>query len=412
MDDRNAYRLMEPLRTDDGPVPTPRYDVRAAMRTGRRRATIRAAAAGIVAAVLVAAAVTVPVILASHRPPALPAPPGPAPSCVAGAWPPPSGMPGYTYVSRVHMDPTGRYEVATFLATNDVGKSLARSALWRDMAGMVLPVGLGSVGAVAVNSSGVVVGGGQPDTPTLPYERPWIFFDYPGGGSYKELLGTPPVPEVSPRGIDDAGNVYGSSPGGLVFWPAGALGSPQVIPDSAGSGIGGVTPDGTILGDTVADPTRGVPARWQRTGTTWTRQVLATGPGRTGTATAEAGGLIVGYLIQDGTFHAALWRSADVAPDIVGAPGDVLTGISAGGIAVGTRSDTAGRSEPVSYDGGTVEILPPPPTGDGTAARSRVARAISTDGHVIVGGSGLAVDVWFCGGPHGGRNPPDPTGTG
>ena len=403
MEHGDPYQLMAPLLADDRPEPPPRYDVDAAIRTGRHRATVRAAVAGAAAFLLVAAAVAVPVVVnsLSHDrvvtgptpAPVVTGPPGPTADCVGtGLTAPQTDLGVFSTPTGAQMDPTGRYIVATFIDESVGSVGGAKSVLWDGGVATVLPVGIGQVGAIGVNSDGTVVGGGSLGDSARAYTQPWIY----RGGTW-QYLARPSNIDVSPRAIDSAGNVYGESAEGFVFWPADALDAPEVIAGTAGDSIGGVTDDGMILGS--AGPTDRLPALWRHTGDTWTRQYLPTGDfGRSGMAFGFANGLAVGYVKYGDAygFHAAIWHPGEAGPLLVGGTGDFLIAVTAGGDAIGGHIGAPQTDmKPLRYHDGVLAELPAPSSGDGVGG-SRSATGISADGHTVVGMSDVVVDVWHC----------------
>ncbi|MFC0532754.1 hypothetical protein [Phytohabitans kaempferiae] len=167
------------------------------------------------------------------------APPGPFTSCAVRALAPPPGEGSLT--GQVVADPTGRYAAASVALPDGT----VRPVLWTDGEPRLLPGVGGSAQPRAVNSSGVVVGGGALVDDGKPLA--WILRD----GQMRLLAGVPGHEWWIPLAIDERGDVTGEAWRAMRFtvvsWPAVGDGSP-ILAEPAGVRGSGIGADGTVVG--------------------------------------------------------------------------------------------------------------------------------------------------------------------
>ncbi len=250
-EDELARRL--PAMLTDEPMPASTVDLGQAIRTGRRRRSIRYVASGVAALAVIAA---VPIALQSQRPqaPPLSLPPTPPPSSspVAAVNPTvcsvaqsPAGF------LTLNTDPGGRYFAGTFTENKSAvleDNSAHKPALWKDGRLELIPLEAGQYGyADAVNSSGVVIGR------LIDGAGVVSLFAYAQGKVH--LL--PEGQDARAIAINEAGVIVGARQVGGEWLPVRwrSLSSPpEVLPLPAGSKGGtasAIAPDGLTFGNVI-----------------------------------------------------------------------------------------------------------------------------------------------------------------
>jgi hypothetical protein len=307
-----------------------------------------------------------------------PAPAGPVvitDGCTVRALPLPASLPGPPQlVAAGAIDPTGRYIA---------GYANGWAVLWVDGKPRVLDKAPGSV-AVAVNSSGVVVGWASG-------VQGWVY----RGGRVNPLPKLPGPGAAGPTAINSRGDIVGSSGAQGVIWPADQPGQVRPIGDGYAK-LAGISDDGLIVGTLHSDNAGHL---WNRDGTVHPLPAgfpyhphLVAGPWVLGRADALTGP--VGY-------RNALWNvktgaiiSLAVNTTTVGFLANAL---GESGAVVGYFVDVvpgalSQRGRPAILRDGTVIILPPPQDHPDDAE----AGSISADGHTIVGTNNTQALLWHC----------------
>lgn len=290
--------LLAPLREMDiDDSPPPGYDVAAAMRRAgtirRRRITT-----GVIA-VAVLGAVAVPAILRQ-------APGGratgvagggtfPVAACTGRAIAAPAGAGAYTSVIGAEIDPTGRYLALTIARPDVPDFGATRVALQDRRTGTTSMVPIDNAFAVAVNSSGTVLG--------------WVDTNVRSAWLYQagRVVALPLYNDetVEPTAINSRGEAVGYatderiSSGAdnhtAVIWPAGSSPSVRAL-DGLGSMANSISDEGVVGGSRDVFGLA-APAVWNATGTA---NLLPTGDvGHSGAVQSVAGNYAVGEVQFD-----------------------------------------------------------------------------------------------------------------
>jgi uncharacterized membrane protein len=383
-------------------VPPSRVHVGALVAEGRRRVKRRRswqAAGG--AALAIGGLLVVPSVVFHPRPgpnlsdgvpvasrtasaPVSPAGSVPAAPCVMTNLPLPKG---FTSVSVVAVDPTGRYIVG-----NGFSGQNFLPVLWTDGKPQALPMRGESVELSAVNSQGVVVG-------LITENNKDYTFRYQNGRYTK--LRTPagswrvyPVPEINTVGdivinAEPSGNTGGKDSIALI-WPAGATAAMKIaLPD--GANVMAITDDGTMIGTMYKNGGAVAGYAWDAQGRT---HKLTTPSGQTAAAYAGRGDWATGGLWPRES--AVRWNLRTGKLTEFKAPADADLAPAMDGLGPGEKVNAKGWvvvSGYVMRDDGPATL--PVPTG-----LRAVAKDVSDDG-LVVGQTVNAADTvvprtWRC----------------
>ncbi len=357
--------------------------------TYRHRRRTRAIAAAAVAVVLVAPAAGY-AAWHGHRSDAAPGPletarPTPVPSltdpdqgpnlptlrCTVSTMRLPAGLGVYTSLLGMVSDPTGRVQVGTFGNPAKASEPIdAKIVIWDRGTPSIVPVPTAYGDVIAVNSSGMMIGGGaNTDKPG------WVYRD-------GELT---PLPTVSgwtatPEAIDAAGNVVGYLTDKYleqtaVYWRADQPGKLVRL---------GATPAGD------ADNTY----YWDTDGTL---HALVTPPGDSAGAVSVIGpDWILGYVREGDDTHpyATIWNKVSGVAMVVPWKDVYLRAVNPSEVAVGDALWN-GQTQAVIERAGTFSLLPSA-SAPKALDPDDYAVGISTDGTTIYGMSYDKPVIWHC----------------